>query len=207
MQALLFEMEPRDGHEDHYFRHAAKLRPILMQHDGLIYIERFKSLANPKVILSHSLWRDEASIARWRTNSEHHKSQSAGRFKHFQDYRIRISHVLRYAESNEPVQKWSNEGSYSTPTSQTDHFITILRSRKQLRDADGETFASVTETDSYLTVLDAVSEVDGQSTIDEAQGGDGVLTALLARVSRDYGMYERAEAPQYFGTIERDNDP
>ena len=202
MHALLFEMEPRDGHEKYYFQHATKLRPILMQHDGLIYIERFKSLARPKVILSHSLWQDEASIARWRTNSEHHKSQSAGRFKHFQNYRIRISHVLRYADTNASVQEWGNEGSYSAPDFLTDRFIAILRSRKQLRKAEGETFASVTETDSYLTILDVVSEDDGQSKIDEAQGDASILTALLARVSRDYGMYERAEAPQYFKAVE-----
>lgn len=205
MQALLFEMEPRNGHEDDYFQHATKLRPILMQHDGLIYIERFKSLTYPKVILSHSLWQDEASIARWRTNREHHKSQTTGRFKHFEDYRIRISHVLHYAESNADVREWGNDGSYSTPNLQTDSFIAILRSQKPLRKQDGETFASVTETDSYLTVFDAASEVDGQSKIDEAQRAGGVLTALLARVSRDYGLYDRTEAPQYFKAVENNH--
>ena len=203
MHALLFEMQPRDGHEDHYFRHATKLRPILMKHDGLFYIERFKSLTRPKVILSHSLWRDEASIARWRTNREHHNSQTAGRFKHFEDYRIRISHVLHYAEQNADVREWSNDGSYSTPHVQTERLIVILRSRKQLRTQDAETFASVTESHSYLTVLDVANEIDGQSKIEKAQDDGSVLTALLARVSRDYGMYERAEAPQYFEAVER----
>ena len=203
MHALIFEMELRDGHEEHYFQHAAKLRPILMQHDGLIYIERFKSLTRPNVILSHSLWRDEASIARWRTNSEHHKSQIAGRFKHFQDYRIRISHVLRYTDLNAPAQEWSNGGSYSAPNLRTDRFIAILRSRKQLYNQDGDTFASVTETDSYLTVLDIANEVDGQSKIKEVQGDVSVLTTLLARVSRDYGLYDRTQAPQYFKAVEK----
>lgn len=203
MHALLFEMEPRDGHENHYFRHATKLRPILMQHDGLIYIERFKSMTHPKVILSHSLWRDEASIARWRTNGEHHKSQTAGRFKHFEDYRIRISHVLHYAEPNADVREWSNEGAYSTPHLRTDRFIVVLRSRQQLRKQDGETFVSVTETDSYLTVFDAASEVEGQSKIEETQSAGGVLTVLLARVSRDYGLHDRTEAPQYFEAAEK----
>lgn len=205
MHALLFEMEPRDGHEDHYFRHATKLRPILMQHDGLIYIERFKSLTRPKVILSHSLWRDEASIARWRANKEHHKSQTAGRFKHFEDYRIRISHVLRYAEPNARVREWSDDGSYRASQLRTDRFIGILRSRKQLGIQDCETFASVTETDSFLSVFDVTREVDGKSKIDEAQSADCVLTALLARVSRDYGLYDRTEAPQYFKAVEKSN--
>jgi heme-degrading monooxygenase HmoA len=202
MQALLFEMEPRDGHEDHYFRHATKLRPILMQHDGLIYIERFKSLSRPKVILSHSLWRDEASIARWRTDREHHKSQTAGRFEHFKDYRIRISHTLRYQEPNSEAEEWSNDGSYNTPHRTTDRFVVILRHLNQLTTQEGETFASVTETKSYLSVIEVGNEDDGRSRIDEALNGGGVLTALLARVSRDYGMYDRAEAPQYFEPVE-----
>lgn len=205
MHALLFEMEPRDAHEEHYFQHAAKLHPILMQHDGLIYIERFKSLTRPKVILSHSLWRDEASIAKWRTNKEHHKSQIAGRFKHFQDYRIRISHVLRYTDQNAPAQTWNNDGSYSTPNLRTDRFIAILKSWKRLKIQSGETFASVTETDSYLTILEVVNEVDGQSKIEKAQNDSSVLTALLARVSRDYGLYDRTEAPQYFKAVEKND--
>ena len=202
MQALLFEMEPRDGHEDHYFRHATKLRPILMQHDGLIYIERFKSLSRPKVILSHSLWRDEASIARWRTDREHHKSQKAGRFEHFKDYRIRISHTLRYQEPNSEAEEWSNDGSYTTSHRTTDRFVVILRRLNQLATQEGETFASVTETNSYLSIIEVGNEGDGRSKIDEALNGGNVLTALLGRVSRDYGMYDRAEAPQYFEPVE-----
>ena len=103
MQALLFEMKPRDGHEDHYFRHAERLRPFLLQQEGLIFIERFKALAQPGVILSHSLWRDEASIAKWRTDQEHHKSQTAGRLQHFEDYRI----PLWTANIEIPISEWT----------------------------------------------------------------------------------------------------
>jgi heme-degrading monooxygenase HmoA len=203
MQALLFEMEPRDGHEDHYFRHATKLRPIVMQHEGLIFLERFKSLSRPKVILSHSLWRDEASIARWRTDREHQKSQVAGRFEHFKDYRIRISHTLRYQEPNKKAEEWSNDGSYSAPHRTTDRFVIILRSLHQLSTQEGETFASVTEPRSFLSVINAVNEADGQAKFLEALDNSSLLSVVLARVSRDYGMYDRDEAPQYFETVDK----
>lgn len=203
MQALLFEMKPRDGHEDHYFRHAAKLRPILMQHDGLIFIERFKSESRPGVILSHSLWRDEASIARWRTNREHHKSQTAGRFKHFEDYRIRISHVLRYNEPNKPNEEWSKDGSYSDPATTPGRFVAIIRTRTPPTLESGELFESVTETDSFLSIINVSNESEGRSRLAKAAEDLNVLSSLLSRTTRDYGMYDREEAPQYFKLVER----
>lgn len=203
MQALLFEMKPRDGHQDHYFQHAATLRPILMQQDGLIFIERFKSLPRPNVILSHSLWRDEASMTQWRTDKEHHKSQVAGRYKHFEDYRIRISHVLQYFEPNIQQKEWSKDGSYNDPTATVDRFITIIRTKEKPITKEGEVFESVTEVGSYLSVDCVIGEEDGRSRIKEAQSDVAVLSALLSRISRDYGMYDRAEAPQYFKPIEQ----
>ena len=59
MHALLFEVEPRPGHGDHYFEHAARLRPIVDAEPGMLFIDRYQSLARAGVILSHSLWQDE----------------------------------------------------------------------------------------------------------------------------------------------------
>lgn len=203
MQALLFEMTPREGHEDHYFQHAAALRPILMQQDGLIFIERFKSLTRPKVILSHSLWSDEASITQWRTDRQHHKSQTAGRFKHFEDYRIRISHVLQHIEVGGAQRNWTKDGAYNGAATTPDRFLTITRTKTPPIMGEGEVFESITEANSYLIVDSVLSEADGQSKIENARGDDAVLSALFSRVSRDYGMFERAEAPQYFKSVER----
>ena len=119
MQALLFELKPREGHEEHYFRHAAALRPLLAQQEGLNYIDRFRSLSRPGVILSHSLWRDEASLAKWRTNRRHHRSQAAGRDEHFEDYRLRISHVLAHASRGQEEKHWTRDGAYRAAESRT----------------------------------------------------------------------------------------
>ena len=74
MIAVIFEVEPRDGHEKDYFERAANLRPLLEKMDGFISVERFRSLANENRYLSLSFWRDEASFA---------------------DYRLRIAAVMR----------------------------------------------------------------------------------------------------------------
>ena len=102
MHTLLFEVQPRAGHEDHYFAHATRLRPLLDAHPGLLFIDRFKSLVRPNIILSHSHWQDEASLARWRTDAQHRRSQAAGRNQHFEDYRIRISRVVTHYVRGEP---------------------------------------------------------------------------------------------------------
>ncbi|MFL4994745.1 MAG: antibiotic biosynthesis monooxygenase family protein, partial [Microvirga sp.] len=79
MHALLFEVLPTPEGRARYFELAAALRPELDQNPGLLFIDRYESLSRPGVILSHSLWRDEASLARWRSNERHYAAQCAGR--------------------------------------------------------------------------------------------------------------------------------
>src|SRR5450432_2078029 len=94
MLALLFEVTPkRDGYQ-RYLDIAAALRPALDKHDGFLFIDRYRSLSKPETILSHSLWRDEASLAAWRTFESHHHAQVAGRDHVFADYRLRIAQVV-----------------------------------------------------------------------------------------------------------------
>ena len=201
MHALLFEMKPREGHEDHYFRHAAALRPLLEQQDGLIFIDRFKSLTRPGVILSHSLWRDEASLAKWRTNTRHHKSQAAGRNKHFEDYRIRISHVLARSELDQDTVHWSRDGAYSTLASRIPHYLVIVVSRGEPLSDQGETFASVNHEGTYVTVADFENEADARAAWATAREHSSVGAASFCLISRDYGMFDRDEAPQYWPDV------
>lgn len=202
MQTLLFEVQPRQGHEEHYFTHAAKLRPILMQHDGLLFIERYRSLSREGVVLSHSLWRDEASIARWRTEKHHHQSQAAGRYKHFKDYRIRISHALVHYDEEGEQHQWSTAGMYAENASADARYLTIIRAKAQPNTEYGECFESVTEANSFISIAEVASEEAGQKLSTSAQGDSNTITVIFARVSRDYGMYERTEAPQFFAPVQ-----
>ncbi|MBZ6077459.1 antibiotic biosynthesis monooxygenase family protein [Microvirga puerhi] len=95
MIAVIFEVEPRDGHREHYLEIAASLRPLLDGIDGFISIERFASLTQPGKILSLSFWRDEAAVKAWRMQTEHRMAQVRGRSEIFAHYRLRVAEVLR----------------------------------------------------------------------------------------------------------------
>lgn len=93
--AVLFEVVLAEGKRDAYLGMAADLKPLLQHVDGFVSIERFESLTMPGKLLSLSIWRDEASVAAWRTTSEHREAQRAGRGGVFADYRLRIAQVVR----------------------------------------------------------------------------------------------------------------
>ena len=95
MIAVIFEVEPRDGHASAYFDLAGDLKPLVEGFDGFISVERFEAVLTPGRFLSLSFWRDEEAVQRWRKVAEHRLAQTAGRTEHFSDYRIRIAHVIR----------------------------------------------------------------------------------------------------------------
>ena len=95
MIAVIFEVVPAPGRKQEYLELAASLRPALEKIDGFISIERFQSLANSGKILSLSIWRDEASVKRWRQFERHRVAQVKGRGGIFADYRLRVASVIR----------------------------------------------------------------------------------------------------------------
>jgi heme-degrading monooxygenase HmoA len=95
MIAVIFEVEPAAGQREAYLKTAAGLRQLLDGVDGFISIERFQSLNDPDRILSLSFWRDEAAVKAWRNTEEHRSAQALGRRRVFEDYRLRIAHVVR----------------------------------------------------------------------------------------------------------------
>ena len=104
MIAVIFEVTPAAGKRDAYLGIAAELRPLLERIDGFISIERFESLSQKGKILSLSFWRDEASIARWRTLEAHRAAQARGRAGLFAHYRLRVAEVMRDYGKNERAQ-------------------------------------------------------------------------------------------------------
>ena len=95
MIAVIFEVWPKPEHKQEYLDLAAELMPVLESIDGFISIERFESLTESGKILSLSFFRDEAAVAAWRNVPQHRKSQSKGRAKIFENYRLRIAGVIR----------------------------------------------------------------------------------------------------------------
>ena len=95
MIAVIFEVYPRVGSKTDYLRIASELRPLLETIDGFISIERFQTLTDPEKLLSLSFWRDEIAIQAWRNIEAHRCAQQQGRSGIFQDYRLRVAHVMR----------------------------------------------------------------------------------------------------------------
>ena len=95
MHAVLFEVEPEPERRREYLDIAAQLRPELEKIDGFISVERFQSLTNEGRILSLSFWRDDESVARWRSHQQHREAQLAGRVGIFRNYRLRVAAVVR----------------------------------------------------------------------------------------------------------------
>ena len=94
MFSVIFEVHPRPERFDLYLDLAKGLRPILEGIDGFIDNERFESTRRPGWILSHSTWRDEKSVVRWRTVAKHHDTQQRGRDEVFQDYHLRVGEIV-----------------------------------------------------------------------------------------------------------------
>lgn len=95
MIAIIFEVEPAEGHRDAYLDIAAKLKPELEKIDGFISVERFQSITNPGKMLSLSFFRDEQAVIAWRNLEAHRRAQAAGRGGIFAGYRLRVAQVLR----------------------------------------------------------------------------------------------------------------
>jgi len=94
MFSVIFEVLPAEGRKDDYLGLAKHLKPILEKIEGFVDNERFESQLRPGWVLSHSTWRDEKSVVRWRTEGEHHKVQEKGRFDIFADYHLRVGDVV-----------------------------------------------------------------------------------------------------------------
>ena len=101
MIAIIFEVIPAEGKQDHYLDIAAEMRPLAEQIDGFISVERFQSLMHPEKLLSLSFWESEAAVEEWRRLAAHRRAQAKGRAGLFADYRLRVAHVLRDYGLNE----------------------------------------------------------------------------------------------------------
>lgn len=77
MFSVIFEVHPKPEKFGLYLELAKALRPILEGIDGFIDNERFESVHRCGWVLSHSTWREEKSVVRWRTVGKHHDRGAA----------------------------------------------------------------------------------------------------------------------------------
>ena len=101
MFSVIFEVCPKAERFDEYLALAKRLKPLLEKVDGFVDNERFESKRRPGWILSHSTWRDEKSVVRWRTAAEHHAGPEHGRSEILRDYHLRVGDVTADTDAPE----------------------------------------------------------------------------------------------------------
>ncbi|MGH7041839.1 MAG: antibiotic biosynthesis monooxygenase family protein [Acetobacteraceae bacterium] len=203
MFVVIFEVQPRADRWDAYLAHASALKPELERIDGFLDNERFASRARPGWLVSLSTWRDEKALIRWRTQEHHHAVQVAGRTKVFQDYRLRVGEVA--ADSQPPPGLALVEQRRDATVTGEAKAALLVEAPQAVLDAipanaaaaplAGDRFDSIPNPGKGLTLS---FWLDPDTAAANAPGGPEIGRWRVVRIIRDYGMFERAEAPQYY---------
>jgi heme-degrading monooxygenase HmoA len=207
MISQFFEIQIREGHINRYMDLAAGLKPALTAMGGCLFIDRFKSLTRENLLLSYQIWQDEGSMTAWRVDASHHKVQQVGREKIFSDYRIRIAQVIHEARPGKPTWQPERRTPYNDPTRRRPTYVLAAESKNAelpvVTDWRRDSFESMYRTGYFAHLVDLP---DHQSGLDFGARLFADTTTEYFRifeVMRDYGMYDRSEAPQYYPPANR----
>jgi heme-degrading monooxygenase HmoA len=222
MFSVLFEAHPKPDRWDAYLGYAKMLRPELEQIDGFVDNIRNRSLTREGWILSLSGWRDEKAVVRWRTRRRHHDVQTKGRSEILSDYHLRVGELTRdtrLPEGYALLAQRLDETGVGEATTVT--LIDASRAVEWVKEARPEDVAK------WLGLAPDAGGLVGWDVFDAVlTPGDIILlmswrdqAAALAferavslqdgarlrrvRVVRDYGMFDRREAPQYYPDVPR----
>jgi heme-degrading monooxygenase HmoA len=222
MFSVIFEVHPRPAQWDAYLGEAKMLRPELEKVDGFVDNIRYKSLTRQGWILSLSGWRDEKAVVRWRTAMGHHMVQQKGRSEILLDYHLRVgqlTHDSRIPSGQVIAEQRLDETETGEGTTMT--FIDAKWPSALSKDASPSEIAAALGLDRNATGLAGWDVHDAVLTPDDlilmtvwktaANAAAFAKSAALpeggrlrhVRVIRDYGMFDRREAPQYYPAVER----
>lgn len=184
MHLLLFEVTPGQDRMNEYLAIASRLKIELESAGGCQFLERFQRLDDPDKLLSFQLWDSEEAISAWRNNRSHREVQIYGRNGMFDDYRLRVARLLGEEEHlahdlGRTVAVFQSSSPYL---------------RAQLPEgARAQAFASLYRQGRYAHVIEpGHARLEELAPFCSAQQCDGCHVGL---VTRDYGMFERSEAP------------
>jgi heme-degrading monooxygenase HmoA len=216
----MLEVNPKSDQFNTYFGMARMLRPELEKIDGFIENARYTSLTRPEWLLSLSSWRDEKALVRWSVESNHHKIMQTARDRIFADYSMHIGEFV--ADTRLPAGQALLQQRLDVTEVGIGKAITLLDAKREL---DWVKQAGADEVAKSLGFDQGASDVVAWDVFDAiATPGDVIAlvkwgdlataeaferTATLPegvrlrniRVVRDYGMFDRREAPQYFAEV------
>ena len=221
MFSVIFEVHPKEGKKDEYLRLAKHLKPLLEAINGFIDNERFESKLKPGWVLSHSTWRDEKSVVRWRTEAEHHAVQEKGRYEIFEDYRLRVGEVI--SDTDPPPEAPIREQRLDeTEVGQAKvvTFTEITPERGTIFATQGDLLPShlgldrhsgaIVERDVFASIYNPgkIALLVGWKDVEAAKAwspekidGMQALRQRSIRIVREYGRFDRREAPQFYPDV------
>jgi heme-degrading monooxygenase HmoA len=217
MFTAMLEVNPIPDQFDAYLGMAKMLRPELEKIEGFIDNNRYASLTRAGWLLSLSSWRDEKSLIRWRVESKHFKTQQAARDRVFADYRLRIGQTVD--DTRIPAGYALTEQRLDETESGAGKAVMLVDAQ---RAADWVKAASAEAAARSLNLDLAAPGLVAWDIFDALMAPGDVIAVLTwrdlaaaqafaqsvtlaegarlrnVRVIREYGMFDRREAPQYF---------
>jgi len=219
MFIVLFEVHPKADQAEAYLSYARLLKPELEKIDGFVENVRYRSLTREGWILSLSGWRDEESLVRWRTHPGHHIVQSKGRASVFADYHLQVGELTRDTRPGPGVSL--REQRLDETVAGEASLVTLIDAQRPpelARSAPADTgqwlglapqLPGLISWDLFDAVLTPGNIILRLSWRDHPEAETFERSVSLpagarlrgVRVIRDYGMFDRREAPQYFPDI------
>lgn len=219
MFSVIFEVYPKPDQWDAYLGNAKILRPELEQVDGFVDNIRYRSLTREGWILSLSGWRDEKAVVRWRTHMRHHIVQEKGRSEILLDYHLRVGQITQDTQIPPGCtlqEQRLDETEVGQATAVT--LITAARPASALEAADcakslgldpgadglvaWDVFDAVLKPGDLILLL-SWRDKEAAKAFEDTRPAPADARLRHVRVIRDYGMFDRREAPQYYPDVKR----
>ena len=222
MFAVIFEVHPKPEKWDTYLGYGKMLKPELERIEGFVDNTRYRSLTREGWLLSLSGWRDEKALVRWRTQAMHHDVQEKGRSEVFLDYHLRIGQITQ--DTRLPDGEMLREQRLDETQTGSATTITLIDAKRPAdwvkrsggggvagwlglsRDASGlvawDVFDAVLSPGDIILLMSWRDRGAAETFERELALPDGARLRAV-RVVRDYGMFDRREAPQYYPDVKR----
>jgi heme-degrading monooxygenase HmoA len=187
--AVFFDVLPKEGYANTYFGMAGELKPIVDKSPGFISVERFENLASPGWFLSFSQWADEDALKVWRTQRDHYQAQLSGKNLILGDYRLRVGKQI------EAKGLGAGKVAIAAILGNLSSVREIVRSIKIRKTESPRMFRGVINQDRAIALYEDQDTINVINSLDGIDA-NGEFEVQVFAIQRDYGMTDRAQAPQ-----------